>query len=85
MKYLVLLVLLVGCSQGPLYKAGDCLRLYGNISVGDFLVREVFKDRYILSPAFKHNDVPFYNTKKFSFSYDELSEKSKQISCSDVE
>ncbi len=87
MKYLVLLGLLIGCAVKPLYYKGDCVRVYSSVNVSDYLVIDLFKDKYVFSPAFKDKEgTPVYaSNRKYVFTKYELEDRSKKISCTEVE
>jgi ABC-type Zn uptake system ZnuABC Zn-binding protein ZnuA len=86
MKYLIMLLLLIGCGPTPVYKKGDCVRLYTSIRVMDFFVREVFEDKYILSPAFLKKDGLYHTKSKYSYDVTyHFHDTSKKIDCRDVE
>jgi uncharacterized protein YcfL len=87
MRYLVLLLLLVGCNSEPKYKVGDCIRVVSSSNVADFYIRQIIKNKYIMSPSFINKGVPSYLSTKYVFHFDEIHNDSTaiKIECSEVE
>jgi hypothetical protein len=86
MKYLIMLLLLIGCGPAPVYKKGDCVRVYSSVRVVDFFVRDVFKDMYVISPAFIKKDVLYHTMTKYTYDITyHFHDTSKKIDCKDVE
>lgn len=88
MKYLLLLVLCLSCQSNPkkLPKVGDCVRIYSNITVADFVIVETFRDKYVLKNVYDSgNRIIITTTKKVVFTQEELNKLSKIIDCKDVE
>lgn len=86
MRLILLLLFLVSCGSKPLYKTGDCVRLYSNVSVSDYVVREVTKSKYVISAALIYKGIPSYIGSKYTFDIDQLDEdNSRKINCTEVE
>jgi hypothetical protein len=83
MKYLFLLFL-IGCLPQVPYKVGDCIRDYGYIRVQDYIVTDIYKDKYVLS-AVQNINGKLIVVDKTIFSARELADSSKKIKCSEVE
>lgn len=77
MRYLALLLLLVGCSDSPRFKVGDCATIVTSSNVLDIYIVSIIKNNYIVSPK--------YSTRRYPFSFDELDEYAIKIECSEVE
>lgn len=87
MRYLALLLLLIGCGNSPRFKVGDCIRITTNNSSGDFYIRDIVNDKYIVSLALNTGGFPQYAARKHVFSFREINEHTdtKKIECSEVE
>jgi len=55
MKYLALLVFLMGCNSVPKYKAGDCFRLITTLNIGYYTVYDVTTRNYLISNRYRHD------------------------------
>lgn len=85
MKYLALLLLLVGCNY-QLYSPKDCIRVSTDI-ISDFYIREIVGESYVVSFVSKQRDgTVMVANSKYGFKFSEFnSSNSKKIKCDEVE
>jgi hypothetical protein len=87
MRYLVLLLLLIGCSGSPKYEVGDCVQIVHKAGVVVLKVKGVTDNYYIFTPVYNNDKKIIEVGQRFTFDILQLERytDNKKIECSEVE